>query len=191
MKTKCHSHPHRKAVACGRASHKGYCRECWPANAKDPVRSAYLPPFDATIWLAALVALALALVGGVGCGGERFSSAAGTRPTEDAGAEGSLGGSSEAGGSATGGDGSPMGLGGRGGGSVSSKGGAGGSGGSGGAVAPPDDAASTREPGDAGGGGEAGSAGSAGSAGCRGCGRRGRGRGCDRSGRRRGGGHRS
>ena len=130
---RCHWHSRRKAVACGWASKKGYCRECWPADAKDPTRSAHVwsPPHDAAIWLAALVALALALVGGVGCGGQDFTSMGGTRPTEDAGAEGSLGSATGAGGSSGGGGSRSAGgsLGGSGGSPGGSGGRAGGSGG--------------------------------------------------------------
>ena len=136
--SKCHWHRGRMAVACGAKTRRGYCRACH-TQAMRPA------PFDAAIWLAALVALALALVGGVGCGGQDFTSMGGTRPTEDAGAEGSIGsatgaggssgsgGSRSAGGSLGGSGGSPGGSGGRAEGSGGSLGGSGGSlGGSGG-----------------------------------------------------------
>ena len=165
---KCHWHSRRKAVACGWASRKGYCRECWPANAKDPTRSAHVwsPPHDATIWLAALVALTLALVGGIGCGGPGFSSEPGARPAEDTGTEGSLGSATGAGGECSGG--SPGGSGGSPGGSEGSGGSPGGSGGSGGS--PENSGGSTIAPEDGGEpeaatGGTSGAGGSTGSGG--------------------------
>lgn len=119
--SKCHWHRRREAVACGAQTRRGYCRACH-AQAMRPA------PFDGAIWLAALVALALALVGGVGCGGQDFTSMGGARPAEDAGTEGSLGSATGAGGGRSGG--SPGNSGGSLGGSGGSPGGSGNSGGS-------------------------------------------------------------
>jgi len=65
MTSKCHWHPRRVAVACGTQTRRGYCRKCH-TFVNRPL------PFDASIWLAALVALVLGLLGGVGCGGSSF-----------------------------------------------------------------------------------------------------------------------